>query len=135
MERQTIEASLEAVADAIGDPTGAVYARLFARAPELQEMFVLDTDGSVRGEMLSRVFETVLDLVDQDRFASGQIAAEWMNHCNLGVPADRFALLFAAMVDVFRDSLGTHWTDEFERAWQGVIARVDAVIAEKAAEA
>ena len=55
-----IESSLEAVADVLGDPTERVYERLFEHSPELREMFVLDTDGSVRGEMLHRVFETVL---------------------------------------------------------------------------
>ncbi len=129
-----IEASLEAVADVLGDPTERVYERLFERSPELREMFVLDTDGSVRGEMLHRVFETVLDLVGEDRFASGQIAAEWVNHRNIGVAPDRFALLFTAMVDVFRDALGPGWSEEYERAWQDVVARVEGVIARRLAE-
>ena len=51
--------SLEVVVAEMGDPTEAVYATLFERQPQLLELFVLDVDGAVRGEMLVRALETL----------------------------------------------------------------------------
>ena len=48
--------SLELAGDCMGDPTLAVYERLTAIRPDFEALFVLDSDFSVRGEMLRRVF-------------------------------------------------------------------------------
>ena len=107
MQAHLIEASLEAVAHHMGDPTATIYARLFELAPALRELFVRDTDGSVRGQMLQQVFDTVLDLVGDDRYASVLIGTEWVNHQNLGVPGDQFSLFFTAIIDSFRPSVSS----------------------------
>jgi hemoglobin-like flavoprotein len=52
MRADLITRSLELVAEH-GDPTSLVYARLFAAHPEMEKLFVRDTDGGVRGNMLS----------------------------------------------------------------------------------
>jgi hemoglobin-like flavoprotein len=135
MHAPLIEASLEAIAHHAGDPTEPVYARLFELAPPLRELFVRDTDGSVRGQMLQQVFDTVLDLTGDDRYASVLIGTEWVNHQNLGVPGDQFGLFFTAMIDTFRALLGEAWTDEFDAAWLQVAARVGAIIAARAEHA
>jgi hemoglobin-like flavoprotein len=132
MQAQAIEASLEAVAARVGDPAPQVYARLFALEPALQTLFVRDTDGSVRGQMLQQVFETVLDLVGGDHYGGTLIASEWVNHQNLGVPAAQFALFFTAMIDAFRDILGDDWTPAFEQAWASVTAQVAEIIEQRA---
>jgi hemoglobin-like flavoprotein len=132
MHAQLIEASLEAIAHHAGDPTESVYARLFELAPPLRALFVRDTDGSVRGQMLQQVFDTVLDLAGEDRYASVLIGTEWVNHQNLGVPGEQFSLFFTAMIDTFRAQLGAAWTAEFDTAWLEVAARVRAIIAARA---
>jgi nitric oxide dioxygenase len=119
-----IERSLHAVAERIGDPGALVYRRLFELAPELQPLFVGDATGSVRGEMLQRAFETVHDLLAGAPYAHGMIAAEFQNHQQIGVPAERFGLLFAAMVDVFRTQLGAQWDAATDAAWRSVLAQV-----------
>ena len=135
MRAQAIEASLEAVALRAGDPTHQVYDRLFELAPALRELFVRDTDASVRGQMLQQVLETVLDLVGDDHYAGVLIGTEWVNHQNLGVPAAQFALFFTAMIDAFRTILGNDWTPAFEAAWQSVSDQIDTLIARRAAPA
>ena len=129
MSAELIERSLELVAERVGDPADLVYQRLFDMAPELRELFVRDPDGSVRGEMLHRAFETILDLVGDDRYAEGMIATEWVNHQNVGVPPQQFELFFVAMTDTFRGVLGEQWTPEVEGAWQSVNAKVSGIIA------
>jgi len=128
MNAQLIERSLEAVAEQVGDPAALVYRRLFEMAPELQALFVRDKDGSVRGEMLQRAFETILDLVGEGHFARGMIATEWVNHQNIGVPAEQFELFFVAMVETFREVLGERWTPEIDDAWRSVNASVSGII-------
>ena len=132
MRAQQIEQCLEAVAERVGDPTEQVYARLFAMAPALRELFVRDTDGSVRGQMLQQVFDTVLDLVGENHYAGVLIATEWVNHQNLGVPASQFELFFSAMIESFREILGADWTPGYEQAWASVTDEVRGLVAARA---
>ena len=54
-------ASLEALTARVGDPAPLVYARLFARHPETEALFLMDKGGLVRGQMLATAFEALLD--------------------------------------------------------------------------
>jgi hypothetical protein len=71
--RALIETSLAAAAMRIGDPVPLVYARLFATQPAIAPLFCNDKSGSVRGEMLGRAFDTILDFVGDDHFTRLQI--------------------------------------------------------------
>lgn len=74
--RELIEASLAAAADRIGDPTALVYERLFATEPEVAAMFAFDKSGAVKGEMLARAFDTILDFAGDQVFAANFLRAE-----------------------------------------------------------
>jgi hemoglobin-like flavoprotein len=56
--------SLGLLSERAGDVTGLVYTRLFAAYPELEDLFLMDTDGGVRGSMLSQAFECLMDLAE-----------------------------------------------------------------------
>lgn len=127
-DAELIEYSLAQVAERIGDPADRIYARLFEAAPELEALFVLDTDGSVRGEMLFKAFEMLADLVGENRYAADFLEIEYRNHLNVGVAPGRFTLFFEAMVDTFRDMLGQDWTPEIEHAWGAVLTRVGGIV-------
>ena len=73
---QAIGDSLERVGELSADPTPLVYARLFAVHPAMQAHFWRDTDGAIRGEMLSRAFDAILDFVGERRYAHHMIGAE-----------------------------------------------------------
>lgn len=117
-----IAASLEILAERAGDPTAAVYARLFAAYPEVEALFVRDTTGAVRGEMLAMAFQCLLDL--DGPYATGMIAAERVNHDGFGVPPEIFGRFFPLLAETCRDLCGEAWTDDIEAAWAEALARV-----------
>ena len=124
-----IEESLERLVDAAGDPTPAVYARLFARYPETKELFVRDTDGAIRGEMLAKTLECVLDLAGPNAYAANFIACEIVNHEGVGVPRDVFARFYEVMAETFAEIGGPAWKAAYGEAWAGLVARIETVTA------
>ena len=129
-----IDQSLELAVARIGDPAPRVYARLFAQQPELETLFVNDRSGSVRAEMFLKSLDVVQDLLAGNLYAQGLLSTEWVNHRNLGVPMERFALFYRCLVETLREALGDEWTPAFEAAWRDALARLEAVIEAAAAE-
>ena len=125
---EPIVASLEAFAEAAGDPTGLVYARLFAASPEMEALFVRDVDGAVRGQMLQQVFETLIDHVGGRSYSANLIRCEVVNHENLGVPPAVFASFFHTVMETVRDTIGSEWTRETAAAWRTLLNEIDAVL-------
>ncbi|WP_297694044.1 globin [Phenylobacterium sp.] len=121
---EVIEESLEKLAERAGDPTQAVYARLFARYPEMQALFVRDVNGAVRGEMLAKSLECALDLAGPNAYAANFIRCEVVNHEGVGVPADVFPRFYEVAVETFAELLGDDWIPAYEAAWGGIVARV-----------
>jgi len=116
-DRALIERSLEIAAEHGGDLAAAVYARLFRERPELEAMFVMDTDGAVRGEMLSRVFAAILDFVGDRAYAQNWISAEAITHEGYLVSRKDFARFFEIVGETVRDGCGEEWSDEMALAW------------------
>jgi hemoglobin-like flavoprotein len=130
-----IEHSLELVVERFGDPGPLIYRRLFEQAPELEALFVRDADGSIRGEMLQRAFETLIDLAGQGHYGRGLIATEWVNHQNLGVPPQQFELFFRIIIDTIQQILGDQWSAEIDEAWATLSNRITEIIVRTAAKA
>jgi hemoglobin-like flavoprotein len=122
MDAPLIEHTLERAAALGGDLTADVYARLFAAHPEMEPLFVRDTNGAVRGEMLARVFEMMLDFIDRRAYAARMIQCEVVTHDGYGVPPSVFAAFFIVVADTIRETLGAEWTGEAERAWRSLLA-------------
>jgi len=116
--------SLEIAAERGGDLTDAVYARLFALHPGMEAMFVMDTDGAVRGEMLSRAFDAILDFIGERRYAHRFIHAEATTHDGYNVPRDVFASFFAVVGETVRASCGNAWTPTMGNAWRDLVAEL-----------
>ena len=127
-EAGAIAASLDRVAERCGDPAPQVYARLFAQSPQMEALFVRDTDGAVRGQMLYQVLESLLDFEGAGAYGANLIRCEVINHENLGVPPEVFASFFATVMETFRDLLGEDWTPAFESAWARLLARINEVV-------
>lgn len=128
-DRSLVVWSLERVAELHGDPTPQVYARLFAGAPELEEMFMLDRQGAARGAMLGHVIDTLIDLAGPQSYGANMIYAEMTNHSGIGVPPAQFVTFFDVVKAVFRDMLGAEWTAEVEQAWDDVLRDVKGIVA------
>jgi hypothetical protein len=122
-----IELSLEQLAER-GDPTPAVYERLFAQQPQMQALFWRDTDHAVKGEMLSRVFQAILDFVGERRYADHMIGCEIITHEGYDVPRAVFATFFGVVAETVRDELGAEWTPAMDQAWRELLAELDAYV-------
>lgn len=122
-----IEASLELLGER-GDPTDAIYARLFERHPQMKPYFWRDTNGAIKGEMLSRTFEAILDFVGPRRYADHMIGTEIITHEGYDVPRDVFATFFEVVRDTAREIFGADWTPAFETAWRDLLAEIDGFV-------
>lgn len=118
-----IEASLELAAARGGDITDVVYERLFAALPDMQPLFVRDTTGAVRGEMLTKVIELVLDLAGPDAYATNFIRSEVVTHDGYGVDPAAFAAFFPILRDHVQALAGAEWTSAMDAAWTEVLRR------------
>ena len=121
--------SLEIAAERCSDLTPLVYARLFAAHPELETHFVLDTDKSVRGSMLSWVLTTILDYTEGGSIGRNLIESEAMNHAGYGVPPATFNLFFGFIRDTVAEVCGADWNESMAAAWQFVIAELQGIAA------
>jgi hemoglobin-like flavoprotein len=125
MDASLIERSLEIAAERDADLTPRVYARLFADHPEKEAMFVRDTNGAVRGEMLARVFEMILDFIDRRAYAAQMIQCEVVTHEGYGVPPDVFGVFFGKVADTLREVVGADWTPAVEAAWREMLDQMN----------
>ncbi|UPT61766.1 MAG: globin [Hyphomonadaceae bacterium JAD_PAG50586_4] len=123
-----ITQSLEIASERGGDLTDAVYARLFQDRPEFEALFVMDTDGAVRGEMLSRVFDAILDFIGERAYAHNLIHAEASNHDGYNVPRKDFALFFRTVAQTVRDASGGTWSTQTDDAWSRLLEEIDLFI-------
>ncbi|MBN9562322.1 MAG: globin [Alphaproteobacteria bacterium] len=129
MDTDLIARSLELVAERHGDPAPLVYARLFADHPDMEALFVRDTAGSVRGQMLMVVIESLLDYIGGDAYSANLIRIERINHEGLGVPPEVFDTFFATVMATFKDLLGEDWTPETDAAWHELLAELGRITA------
>jgi hemoglobin-like flavoprotein len=120
-----IEASLAIAAARGGDLTSRVFAHLFREQPHMEALFRRDRDGSIKGEMLARVFEAILDFIGDRSYADHLIQCEVITHEGYDVPRDVFSTFFPFVADVVRDACGPDWTPAMDEAWVRLLAELD----------
>ena len=120
-----IVASLELASERLGDLTPHVYAALFDEYPEMKPLFWRDTNNAVKGEMLAKVFEIVLDFVGDNLFASNMIQCEVITHSGYDVPPEVFGVFFGVVRKTLRDRLGADWSSAFEAGWNELLGELD----------
>ena len=123
-----VEASLDALAERDIDPTVAVYERLFSRQPDMKALFWRDADGSIKGEMLSRVFAAVLDFIGERRYAGHMIGTEMVTHEGYDVPREVFATFFGVVAETLKDLLGADWTPDMDTGWADMLADIESYV-------
>jgi hemoglobin-like flavoprotein len=127
-----IEASLELAGERDGDLTEAVYAILFAEQPEMQALFWRDGNGLIKGEMLMRVIEAILDFISERRYA---LSCEVVTHEGYDVPRQVFATFFGVVMRAVRSACGETWTLAMDDAWRRLLADLDRYVRQPAAAA
>ena len=120
-----IEASLELAAERCEDLTPGVYRRLFAEHPNMEALFIRDTNHLVKGEMLARVIEAILDFAGERHYAATLIQCEVITHAGYDVPPEIFRLFFATVAAELRAVLGKDWTAPIDQAWQRLLEALD----------
>lgn len=130
-DAEAIEASLELAAERGSDLAPLVYARLFAREPAMQALFWRDTTGGIKGEMLAKVFEAILDFIGERRYAHHLIETEVVTHEGYDVPRTVFATFFGIVEEVVRETCGADWTTEMGAAWRRILADLDHYVARR----
>jgi hemoglobin-like flavoprotein len=123
--KRLIESSLERVAERTGDLTPLVYERLFSRHPEMKPLFWRDTSNAVKGEMLAKVFEIILDFIGDNLFAANMIQCEVITHAGYDVPPEVFRIFFGIVAEVIAEQLGDEWTPALAAAWKDLLAQLD----------
>jgi len=118
--------SLEAVAERCEDVVPPVYAELFQRHPQFEDLFVLDTDMGARGHMLNEALSMAERLLQDDPVAVSFVSAERMNHEGYGIDDDVFEGFFVVMASVFKRLAGEAWSDDMTTAWVAVTKHASA---------
>ncbi|WP_456620120.1 MULTISPECIES: globin [unclassified Bradyrhizobium] len=121
-----IEQSFELAAARCTDLTPHIYQRLFREHPETQAMFRSQGSDLVKGSMLALTVEAILDFAGERRGHFRLIACEAASHDGYGTPRDLFIAFFAVIRDTLRDLLGDEWSPELARAWDRLLADIDA---------
>jgi hemoglobin-like flavoprotein len=114
--------SLEIAAEQVGDLTDGVYRRLFERQAASRALFWRDADNAIKGQMLARVFEAIIDFVGERRYAHRLIQCEVVTHEGYEVPRDAFAAFFEVAAETVRDACGRGWTPSMQSAWDRLLS-------------
>lgn len=120
-----INQSFELAAERCEDLTPLVYERLFNDHPEMKPHFWRDTSGAIKGEMLARVIEAILDFVGERLYSDHLIQCEVVTHAGYDVPPDVFATFFGTVAATMRDLLGSDWTARIAEAWETLLVDLD----------
>ena len=126
-----IEASLELAAQRGGDLSPPVYERLFAREPAMRALFWRDSNGAIKGEMLAKVFEAILDFIGPRAYAHHLIETEVVTHEGYDVPRAVFATFFGIVEEIVRETCAADWTPAMEAAWTRTLADLDHYVAQR----
>jgi hemoglobin-like flavoprotein len=119
-----ISATLDQVVERVGDPMPLVFARLFRETPELEALFIRDSDGLVRGQMFQVTMESLLDFLGDRSYGANLIQIERVNHVGLGVEPEVFDQFYLTVMAAFKDILGADWTAETDAVWTRVIGEL-----------
>jgi hemoglobin-like flavoprotein len=122
MNATLIEQSFELAAERCGDITSRVYEKLFAKYPEMIPLFVRDTTGNVRGEMLTRSIDVILDYIGPNAYAENFLRCEAVTHAGYDVPPEIFSKFFDVLAETLRDILSESWSPAMAHAWQTLLA-------------
>lgn len=122
-----IEESLELAAARCEDLTPLVYARLFRAHPDLLALFGEDTGDQVKGEMLAKAIQGILDYIGDHHYAAAFIRTEAINHVGFQVSPAVFALFFQILAETLAELLGPKWTPAIAGAWDSLSEELGAL--------
>ncbi|MDE2362047.1 MAG: globin, partial [Hyphomicrobiales bacterium] len=123
--------SFEIAAERCEDLAPAVYARLFRELPQVQPLFRKDSE-LVRGEMLARTIDALLDYVGDRAYGQFFISSEAINHTGYEVAPETFVQFFRIVSEALRDVVGADWTSDMTKAWRDLLDDISTRVREAA---
>ncbi len=127
MDAGLILDTLERASERCADPAPLIYRRLFELRPDFEALFVMDSDGGVRGSMLATCFNAILGVLEDSPSQRVIISSSRFSHGGYGLADADLDLMFTAIRDTFRDLLGAAWTPETDAAWTHLLAAIAAI--------
>lgn len=119
-----ITQSLERFGAMCADPAPLIYQRLFAQHPEFEVLFAMDSDGGVRGSMLTTCFECIIGLAEGSQLPRFELQSARLSHQGYGVPESQLDDMFAAIRDTCRETLAGEWSPAMEAAWADILSEI-----------
>ncbi len=108
---------------AVTDPDALArlfYAKLFALAPETEDLF--QADMAAQGRKLIATLSFVIDNIDDQQIlhaAAGELA---LRHLDYNVSADQYEPVGIALIETLKDLLGSSFDNQAETAWRETYA-------------
>lgn len=121
-----VNLSLEQVVAAFGDPTRAVFSRMYERFPEL-EHFRTD-DGEWEHYMMQEILTNILQYAEDRDSALVTIRDMTEHHQLIGVPVTVFRGLYGTLLEVLGPAFTGEHRDAVLALWQQVIADVERTV-------
>jgi hemoglobin-like flavoprotein len=98
------------------------YDKLFAREPDLREMFRDDIAG--QGMKFMTTLGIIVDALDDPERLRDELGPLGEGHAALGVTVGHFAVMESALMDTFRATLGERFTPDIETAWRAAFEEI-----------
>ena len=121
--------SLDAYAERFGDPKLPVYRRLFERRPDFEGLFVMDTDGGVRGAMLEEAINCIVELAEGDAVrARFRLEAVELAHDGFTLSPSDIHLLFDVIAEVLKTGLDAGWSSQNQAEWTALLDQLRTLV-------
>ncbi|NPU91225.1 MAG: globin [Gammaproteobacteria bacterium] len=123
---QLIQLSLEQSADALGDPTAAVFAHMYQRFPALNHF--RSEDSSWEQYMMQEILTNLLQFADDPDSAMNTIRDMTSHHRLIGLPLDVFKGMYRTLFELFSPAFAGEQREGMVRAWERLLQRIDSCV-------
>ena len=102
-----------------------VYANLFAKRPDAEELFGTYSQANQQ-RMMTETLSAVLNMLDREHWLDDYVHAMGSRHqFSYETPSDMYAPYAEAMLEALSVVSGPDWTPELERSWKAALDRVN----------
>ena len=107
--------------------TERFYDRLFAKHPDVREMFFRHSPGA-RYKMFAQKLTSIVDHLDQPAWIDRELGSLASKHASYGVSAEMYAWVGEELIATLRETCGDSWSDAAEAAWSAAYGELAAKI-------
>jgi hemoglobin-like flavoprotein len=127
--KQLVRDSLDLVREQILPASTQFYDNLFILAPDLRRLFRPDLAG--QGMRFMTTLTSIAELMDDPAELAAEIDGLARAHRGIGVRAEHFAPMGAALLVTLGETLGPQFTCEMQAAWRAAYDEFAALMIER----